>query len=161
MWRVFTCIHICMYMWLHALTRALLTTLKSPRQESLSRHSPLCSSRNKARSPFPPQDLCTCYFTVWVVPPSSGLMVDSFASFRPRYRMSPPWRAFSTTLSGQKSLYSTAQLSSSTLVDFFRSTLKICKDLCLCPSNPCQSQDSVALPSSTAVLPVPGTLHGT
>ena len=73
----------------HALTRALLTTLSSPRQESLSRPSPLCSSHNKTKSPFPPQDLCTWYFTVWDVPPSNGLMVDSFASFRPRYRMSP------------------------------------------------------------------------
>lgn len=145
----------------HVLTRALLTALRSPRQESQSRHSPLYSSHNQTRSPFLPRDLCTCDFTVWDVPPSNGLMVDSLASFRPRYRMSLPWRAFSTTLSEQKSLYATAPLSSSTLVGSFHSTLKICKDLCFCPSILCQSQVSVALPSSTTVLLVPGMLHGT
>lgn len=153
--------HLHVYVLPCTVTRALLTALRSPRQESLSRHSPLYSSHDKTRSPFLPQDLCTCYFTVWGVPPSNGLMVDSLASFRRRYRMSLPWRAFSTTLSGQKSLYATAPLSSSTLVGSFHSTLKICKDLCFCPSIPCQSQDSVALPSSTTVLLVPGTLHGT
>lgn len=82
----------------------------------------------KPRSPSPPQDLCTCYSSVWHVPPSAVLMVAPSHVLGLGIDVTFLEDLLNHSIWTDTAL-STLPLSNSTLVGFFQSTSRICKYL--------------------------------